>query len=235
LANFIRGLFGDHGPDGGGLIWLTRMPIRVPFLMGGEFTCSPLSTVIIGLCTLVLVTGAKESSRFNNAMTVLNLSILGFVIISGIGTNTIDSENLTPFIPHGIQGVSRGAGFVFFAFIGFDMVACLSEEVVNPEKNMPRGIVGSLIISTAIYVSVSLVVIGMAPVALLGGDVPITNALLANACCTHEQQLAHDAAGQCLIESCAPLIHRVLLHGSHLISFGAIFGLTTGTFTSLMG
>lgn len=257
LASFIRSLVREGsteilGPvDAGGieegesaadsavgnalsLPWLTRMPLPIPFV-DEDYTCSPLSIVIIGLCTLVLVTGAKESSRFNNIMTVLNLSMLAFVLIAGLGTDTVDSANLEPFLPEGMSGVARGAGLVFFAFIGFDMVACLSEEVKNPERNMPLGIVGSLLISTAIYVSVALVVVGMAPVDLLGGDVPITNALLANACCTHEEQLLSNANEQCLRSSCAPVIHSILLHGSRIVGFGAIFGLTTGTFTSLMG
>ena len=81
------------------------------------------------------------------------------------------------------------------------MVACLSEEVVYPERNMPIGIVGSLVISATIYVLVSLVVIGMAPIDLLGEKVPIVNALLANACCTHDEQVQ-------------PMLHLLCLHSS---------------------
>jgi len=233
LAAFIRGLpvFQNNGVT---LDWLTRMSLSLP-VVPSSYTCSPLSTVIIGLCTLVLVTGAKESSRFNNAMTVLNLFILAFVVFAGIGSDTVDSDNLTPFLPEGLGGVAQGAGLVFFAFIGFDMVACLSEEVKNPERNMPLGIIGSLVVTTGIYLSVALVVIGMAPFDLLGGDVPIINALLANGCCTHEQQLSDEAYEQCLDQTCSPAVHPILLYGSRLVSFGSIFGLTTGTFTSLMG
>lgn len=110
------------------------------------------------------------------------------------------------------------------------MVACLSEEVVDPERNMPIGIVGSLVISATIYVLVSLVVIGMAPIDLLGTKVPIVNALLANACCTHDQQLEPNAAVECLNTSiyCVPVLHQVLFFGGRFVSFGAIFGLTTG-------
>lgn len=209
--------------------WFTKFPIL------GDYTCSPLSIVIVALCTWVLVSGAKESSRFNNIMTMLNISVLLFVVLSGVSSQTILLDNWEPYAPHGIDGIARGAGLVFFAFIGFDMVACLSEEVIHPERNMPIGIVGSLVISATIYVSVSLVVIGMAPYELLGQEVPITNALLANACCTHQQQLEVDAALVCLHTACTPLLHSVLYYGGHVVSFGAIFGLTTGTFTSLMG
>mmetsp|Transcript_22883 Transcript_22883/g.32011 ORF Transcript_22883/g.32011 Transcript_22883/m.32011 type:complete len:376 (-) Transcript_22883:71-1198(-) len=239
LANFIHDgiVYATDGNDDsevylGFLEYLTRFPI--PFVAEG-YTCSPLSVVIISLCTYINVAGAEESSRFNNAMTVLNISVLAFVIVAGFGTQTVNVDNLDPFFPHGIAGVSQGAGLVFFAFIGFDMVACLSEEVIRPEVNMPIGIVGSLLICTGIYVTISLVVVGMAPVELLGVDVPITNALFANACCTHNQQLLDNASEQCLNSICSPVLHSILLYGGRFVSFGAIFGLTSGTFTSLMG
>lgn len=202
-----------------------------------EYTCCPLSMVIIIICTLILVTGVKESARFNTAMTILNLSILLFVLIAGIGSGSVHaSDNLLPFFPKGIKGMASGAGLVFFSYLGFDMVACLSEECINPNHNMPRGIIGSLFISMALYVSVSLVVVGMAPVNLLGRDTPITSALLANACCTAEQQREPTAAESCLSYAlCEPIIHPLLYVGSKCISFGAIFGLTTATFACLMG
>ena len=235
LAAFLRGLpfFQSRGLK---MSWLTRMHLSwVPFI-SESYTCSPLSIVIVAICTAVLVTGAKESSRFNNAMTVLNLAMLGFVVVAGVGSGTVEGDNLVPFFPEGFGGVLRGSGLVFFAFIGFDMVACLSEEVISPERNMPMGIVGTLAATTAIYVSVTLVVIGMAPFDLLGGDVPIVNALLANGCCTHDEQLLDANSGeQCLDQSCSPIIRPILLYGSRMVSFGAIFDLTTGTFTSLMG
>jgi basic amino acid/polyamine antiporter, APA family len=141
---------------------------------------------------------------------------------------------LIPFFSTGFSGVSSGAGLVFFAFIGFDMVACMSEEVVDPGRNMPIGIVGSLVVSAIIYISVSLVVVGMAPINLLGGEVPITNALLINGCCTHEQQLEADALSTCLSNSC-PAIHTLQLFSSRIVGLGAIFALTSATFVGLMG
>jgi len=227
VASFLESVLQTMSNHFISLAYLTRLPIY------GNYVCSPLSIVIVALCTWVLVSGAKESSRFNNMMTCLNISVLLFVVLAGSGF--VELDNLTPYAPHGIQGVAQGAGLVFFAFIGFDMVACLSEEVVEPERNMPIGIVGSLVISAAIYVLVSLVVIGMAPIDLLGNKVPIVNALLANACCTHDQQLQDETSMSCLTSTCVPLLHKVLAYGGHFVSFGAIFGLTTGTFTSLMG
>jgi basic amino acid/polyamine antiporter, APA family len=263
LVGFLQGLpfFKEHhdredGSSSGGssminLQVLTKLAISLPFFKNDdddeEYTCCPLSMLIIGLCTVILVTGVKESTRFNTAMTVLNLSILLFVLLAGIGTGSVQpSQNLLPFFPHGMAGMARGAGLVFFSYLGFDMVACLSEECINPERNMPIGIVGSLAVSMTIYVSVSLVVVGMAPVHLLGHDTPIVNVLLANACCTPAQQqlqlLPSDTEDSfsCLSyadcgTTTTPLLHPILYVGSRLVSFGAIFGLTTATFACLMG
>lgn len=221
--------------------WWTKFPV-LQVLFGIEsissYTCCPLAMVIINLCTLVLITGVKESTRFNTAMTLLNLSILGFVLLSGTATGSLHPDNLLPVFPHGLAGMARGSGLVFFSYLGFDMVACLSEEVKNPARNMPIGIVGSLVASMTIYVSVALVVVGMAPLTILGNDVPIVNALLANACCTHEQQLQDNAVASCLSYTAChdhPLRNPLLFWGSRVVSFGAIFGLTTATFSCLMG
>jgi amino acid transporter len=206
-----------------------------------NYECCPLAMVIIFFSTVVLLTGAKESTRFNTAMTVLNLSILGLVVCAGLGSGTaLELDNLMPVLPHGWQGVGRAAGLVFFSYLGFDMVSCLSEEVKNPERNMPIGIIGSLLTSMFIYCTVSIVVVGMTPVELLGEDIPIVNALLANSCCNHEQQVdaaatAASATTTCLSYACQPIQHLYLYVGSRIVSFGAIFGLTTACFACLMG
>jgi APA family basic amino acid/polyamine antiporter len=199
-----------------------------------NYTCSPLSMVIVGLSTAVLLRGAKDSSRFNNIMTITNISILLLVIVSSIATESVAADNLTPFAPHGLPGVLQGAGLVFFAFIGFDMVASLSEEVVNPERNLPIGIVGSLIVSTLIYVSVSLAVVGMAPFRYLGETIPIVNAVLVNACCTHAEQVEAHKVSECLLD--CPAFERPMLRVvGNIVSGGAMFGLMASCFTSLMG
>jgi APA family basic amino acid/polyamine antiporter len=210
-----------------GLVYLTKFPVY------GNYTCSPLSIVIVALSTWILKSGAKESSKFNNVMTCFNIGVLMVVVLAGIPV--ISMDNLDPFVPTGFSGVASGAGLVFFAFIGFDMVACMSEEVVDPARNMPIGIVGSLIVSAGIYIAISLVVVGMAPISLLGGEVPITNALLANGCCSHEQQLAQNAAAVCLRNICSPVLHPIQLMSSRFVSAGAIFALTSATFVGLMG
>eukprot|EP00536_Pseudo-nitzschia_multiseries_P004034 jgi/Psemu1/284819/fgenesh1_pg.65_\ len=227
------------------LQWFVKAPF--PSIFGDEeYHCCPLAAVVILLCTSVLVTGAKESARFNTIMTILNISILGFVVLVGWTTGSVRVQDnlLTPsFFPNGFDGVGRAAGLVFFSYLGFDMVSCLSEEVKNPEKNMPIGIVGSLVASTIIYCVVSLTVVGMTPIDLLGEDIPVVNALLANACCTHDEQiqdiaLHSDRNYECLsYSSCngSSFVFSLLFDGSRLISFAAVFGLTTATFACLMG
>ena len=232
LVGFIEGFSAWPSVDIELTYW-TKFPIS---WVGDDYTCCPLAIVIVGLCTLILVTGVKESTRFNTAMTLLNLSILLFVLMAGIFSGSVDvSNNLVPMFPHGVKGMARGAGLVFFSYLGFDMVACLSEECENPNRNMPRGIIGSLLISMSIYVSVSLVVVGMAPIHLLGADTPITNALLANACCTSEDLQMDTAQEICLSYASCHILRPVLYVGSRFISFGAIFGLTTACFACLMG
>jgi len=243
--------------------------------------CCPLAAIVILLCTIILIKGAKESTKFNTIMTILNLSVLGFVVVAGLVTGSVRFDNLglssllveesslseisdssssessesSFFGTNGFDGVGRAAGLVFFSYLGFDMVSCLSEEVINPERNMPIGIVGSLISSTVIYVVVSLVVVGMVPIALLGEDIPIVNCMLANACCTHDEQI-HDVmihnniddddTFECLTyssceqtaddgSSLSNFHFLLLLLGSKIVSIGAIFGLTTATFACLMG
>jgi APA family basic amino acid/polyamine antiporter len=114
------------------------------------------------------------------------------------------------------------------------MVASLSEEVIAPEKNMPVGIVGSLVVSTLIYVSVALCVVGMAPFRYLGETIPIVNALMVNACCSHLEQLEAQHTETCMIE-CAVFEKPAMAVVGHIVSGGAIFGLMAACFTSLMG
>jgi amino acid transporter len=119
-----------------------------------------------------------------------------------------------------------------------DMVASLSEEVIRPEKNMPVGIVGSLVVSTLVYVTVSLCVVGIAPFRYLGDTIPIVNALMVNACCSHTEQMKQmdfDQTEVCLRECQLPYEKPILAVVGQIVSGGAIFGLVGACFTSLMG
>jgi amino acid transporter len=131
----------------------------------------------------------------------------------------------------------RGAGLVFYAFIGFDMVASLSEEVIHPEKNMPIGIIGSLLLSTLIYCGVTLAVVGMTPLSFLGETTPLVNAILANACCTHAEQMevvmdnGHYLDVDVCLKDCQVFEKPMLAFISRVVSAGAGLGLMAACFT----
>ena len=117
--------------------------------------------------TVLLVIGIKESARFNNLIVFVKLAIVFLVI--GFGFMFVHAENWHPFIPpnngpgtFGWSGIFRGAGVIFFAYIGFDAVSTTAQEAKNPQRDMPIGILGSLVICTILYILMSLVMTGLA-------------------------------------------------------------------------
>jgi len=122
--------------------------------------------LIVGIITLLLIVGIKESATFNNVIVVIKLTvILAFV---AFGAAYINRANWQPFIPpsagpgrYGWDGILRGAGVIFFAYIGFDAVSTAAQEAKNPQRDMPIGIMASLVICTVLYIVVSLVLTGM--------------------------------------------------------------------------
>ena len=161
--------------------------------------------LIIALLTGILVLGAKESARFNAVIVLINVSIILLFII--VGATFINPANYHPFMPYGWTGVVQGAAMVFFAYIGFDAVSTAAEETKNPQRTLPIGIIGSLIISSILYIAVAAVLNGMVPYNLLNNAAPVTFAL--------EKVGANWAAS--------------------IVSFGALFGLTSVLLTSLFG
>lgn len=124
--------------------------------------------VLVVVLSLILVRGTAGSSRFNDFMVVLKLAVvLSFI---GIGLKYVRAENLTPFIPqntgtfgeYGWSGILRGAAIVFFAYIGFDAVSTAAQETRNPRRNMPIGIMGSLVVCSLLYMLFSFVMTGVA-------------------------------------------------------------------------
>jgi len=150
--------------------------------------------VITAIVTTVLVVGIRESSRFNNTMVLIKLAVVFFVI--GVGVFYIDPKNWTPFAPFGLTGVSffgttlfgqtgpgghpvgmlAGAAVIFFAYIGFDSVSTHAEEARNPKRDVPIGIITSLILCTVLYIAVSAVLTGMVPYNQIDIDAPVSNA-----------------------------------------------------------
>ncbi|MEO8277239.1 MAG: amino acid permease [Thermoanaerobaculia bacterium] len=138
---------------------------------------------IVALMSTVLVIGIKESASVNNFIVLLKVTIILLVVV--VGAMHINTANWHPFIPantgewgtFGWSGVLRGAGLVFFAYIGFDAVSTAAQEAKNPQKDLPIGILGSLFICTLLYVIVSAVLTGMVPYNELGGAAPMAYAM----------------------------------------------------------
>lgn len=134
---------------------------NAPHIFGIPIVFNILAFGIVALITIVLVMGIKESARMNTYMVALKLLILGFFIL--VGWKYMKPENWHPFAPNGWEGIQAGAAVVFFAYIGFDAVSTVAEEVKNPKRDLPIGIIGSLIICTFIYILVALVFTGIIP------------------------------------------------------------------------
>jgi APA family basic amino acid/polyamine antiporter len=117
------------------------------------------AVLIVALITWVLVRGIRESAGFNSTMVILKLAIVAFFI--AVGACYVKPANWTPFAPHGLAGISSAGASIFFAYIGFDAVSTAAEETRNPQRNVPIGIIASLILCTIIYVLVALVLTGM--------------------------------------------------------------------------
>jgi APA family basic amino acid/polyamine antiporter len=173
--------------------------------------------LIAGAVTVLLVIGIKESARFNAVMVTVKLAAVLFVIV--VGSFYVDPKNWAPFAPYGLTGISffghtlfgqtgaggeplgmlAGAAVIFFAYIGFDAVSTQSEEAKNPKRDVPIGIIASLVLCTVLYIAVSAIITGMVPYDKINIDAPIS-----------------DAFG------------RIGLHWAHLvISIGALTGITS--------
>jgi APA family basic amino acid/polyamine antiporter len=146
----------------------------LPTVLGHHVSVNVPGIVVIALLTWVLVIGIRESAWLNNAMVILKLAVLAFFV--GVGALYLDPRNWTPFAPNGWRGIHQGAAIVFFAYIGFDAVSTAAEETKDPQRNMPRGILGSLIVCTLIYVVVGLVATGLVPYQQLKGADPLARA-----------------------------------------------------------
>ena len=138
-----------------------------PVLFGVPIVVNLLAASITAVITWLLVRGVKESARVNNVVVVLKVATLLFFI--AVGARYVTPANWTPFFPGGFSGVWHGASLIFFAYIGFDAISTAAEECRDPGRDMPRGIIGSLVICTVLYVVAALVLTGMIPFARLVG------------------------------------------------------------------
>src|SRR5208337_1644923 len=176
-----------------------------------------LGFLAIVLCTLILVVGIKESANFNSTIVLIKVAVL--LVFIGIGARyllqhpQLTAANWHPFIPpstggeFGWAGISHGAAIIFFAYIGFDAVSTAAQEAKNPSRDMPIGILGSLVVCTILYILVSLVLTGLVSYKTLNVSAPVA--------------LAIDATG--------------VSWGSLLVKIGAVFGLATVMLVMLLG
>jgi APA family basic amino acid/polyamine antiporter len=150
----------------------------------GSLCNLPAMLIVLLIGSLVAI-GIKAAASFNNIMVVIKLAAIALFI--GCGVAYINWDNLSPFIPpnagsfgeFGLSGVLRGAGVVFFAFIGFDALSTMAQECRNPQKHLPLGMIGSLAISTVVYILIGVVLLGVVSYTLLNVPDPITVAVQA--------------------------------------------------------
>lgn len=150
--------------------------LNLPVLFGHPIAFDLPAFVIVALVTWVLVIGIKESAWVNSLFVAVKVVIVLFFII--YGSFFIKPQNWIPFAPSGFTGIMGGAAIVFFSFIGFDAVSSTAEETKNPQRDMPIGMIGTLIICTILYVVVSLVLTGILPYRTYADDAaPVATAL----------------------------------------------------------
>ena len=119
------------------------------------------AVLILLVIALLLVKGVSESAKLNNVLVIIKLAVVIVFIVLGVGH--VQPANWNPFFPYGVSGVFKGAAIIFFAYIGFDAVSTAAEEVKNPQRDLPIGIIGSLLVCTVLYIIVSAILTGMVP------------------------------------------------------------------------
>jgi basic amino acid/polyamine antiporter, APA family len=182
------------------------------------------AVIIVLLIMVLLVIGVRESARFNAAMVaVKGVAILFFI---AVGSFWVRPENWTPYAPYGTSGVMAAAAVVFFAYIGFDAVSTTAEEAKNPRRDLPIGIIASLVVCTALYLAVA---------AVLSGIVPVTQYRSATDALPGSPVADGTAVTQFLN---APVAFALALIGqdwaAYLVSAGAVAGITSVLLVMLM-
>jgi APA family basic amino acid/polyamine antiporter len=171
-----------HGPAEGGIINLPAFAVML-------------------LISLLLAVGVRQTSVVNTLIVILKLAVIGIFLFAAIPH--VEPAHWEPFMPFGWSGVMAGAGLIFFAYIGFDAVSTAAEEAKNPQRDMPIGIIASLVLCTIIYIAVTVVLTGIAPYPTLDVKDPIAFAL--------SQIGEHFAAGATAIGAVAGLTSVLLV------------------------
>jgi APA family basic amino acid/polyamine antiporter len=168
VQDLFENLFGFHLPAA-----LAYPPIPAPGQPAGVFNVPAL--VITLAVTVILVRGIRESAETNTVMVIIKVAAI--LIFCFGATRAVEPAHWRPFAPNGFSGILTGASIIFFSYIGFDSVSTAAEECRNPQRDLPIGIIATLIICTVLYVSVSLVLTGIASWRDLGSDSPVADAL----------------------------------------------------------
>jgi APA family basic amino acid/polyamine antiporter len=180
-----------------------------PHLFGWEVGFNLPAFIIALVITAVLVVGIKESAEFNTGIVVIKVAVVLFVI--ALGARYVNSSNWGmdwgTFAPHGFAGIGAGAAYIFFAYIGFDAVSTTAQEAKNPQRDLPIGMIASLAICTVLYIAVAGVLTGMVHWQQINIEAPVARAFL----------------------------DRGLTTASHIITLGALAGLTSVMLVMLLG
>ena len=183
FQTFLHGLTGWQLP-----MWLTkdmqsaRAPdmanVYFPHIFGAVFSVNLPAFFITMLLTTLLFIGIKESARANAVMVILKLALVAIFIVLGVRTiMKKGTGNWTPFMPNGFKGVWQGAALGFFSYIGFDAVSTAGEECKNPQRDLPRGLIGSLIICTVLYIATAATLTGVVPMIDMTTNDPLAKAM----------------------------------------------------------
>jgi APA family basic amino acid/polyamine antiporter len=202
----VMDITGAHSPE---LAQRARELLDAPTIFGVEFGFNLPAFIIALVITAILVIGIKESARFNATIVVVKVTVVLFVI--GVGITYVNRANWghdwNSFAPMGVSGIGAGAAYIFFAYIGFDAVSTTAQEAKNPQRDLPIGIIASLVACTTLYILVACVLTGMVPWQEINIEAPIARAFL----------------------------DRGLTTASHIITVGALAGLTSVMLVMLLG
>jgi basic amino acid/polyamine antiporter, APA family len=183
--------------------------LGAPHLFGMEIGFNLPAFIIALIITAVLVVGIKESARFNATIVTIKVAVVLFVI--ALGARYINPANWGSdwhsYAPHGFAGIGAGAAYIFFAYIGFDAVSTTAQEAKNPQRDLPIGMIASLAICTILYIAVAGVLTGMMHWQQINIEAPVARAFL----------------------------DRGLTTASHIITLGALAGLTSVMLVMLLG
>jgi APA family basic amino acid/polyamine antiporter len=202
----VNAIISTQSPE---LVQRAHALLDAPKLFGWEIGFNLPAFLIALVITAILVIGIKESARFNAGIVAVKVSVVLFVI--GLGVHYINFANwghdFSSFAPNGTGGIVKAAGYIFFAYIGFDAVSTTAQECKKPQRDLPIGIMASLLVCTALYILVAGVLTGMVHWQDVNIEAPIAEAFL----------------------------DRGLSTASHVITLGALAGLTSVMLVMLLG